>query len=61
MFGRANESLTHRLRLQSFNAMLRQEMGWFDMEDNAVSVLMATCVGGRLVASRVCFIKSVRV
>ncbi|XP_064410147.1 ATP-dependent translocase ABCB1-like [Latimeria chalumnae] len=39
MFGKSGEYLTMRLRLSSFKALLRQEMGYFDDHRNAVGVL----------------------
>ncbi|KAJ8004768.1 hypothetical protein DPEC_G00139710 [Dallia pectoralis] len=38
-FGKSGELLTMRIRKQVFNAILRQEIGWFDDNDNAVGVL----------------------
>ncbi|MBN3283765.1 MDR1 protein, partial [Polyodon spathula] len=39
MLGTSGEILTMRLRYQSFKAMLRQEIGWFDDNKNATGVL----------------------
>ncbi|XP_031432825.1 ATP-dependent translocase ABCB1-like [Clupea harengus] len=39
MFGKSGELLTMRLRSQTFSAMMRQEMAWFDDTNNAVGVL----------------------
>ncbi|KAL0985500.1 hypothetical protein UPYG_G00157680 [Umbra pygmaea] len=39
MFGKSGEVLTMRLRKQVFTAMMRQEIGWFDDNNNAVGVL----------------------
>uniref|UniRef100_A0A672M1F2 ATP-binding cassette sub-family B member 5 n=1 Tax=Sinocyclocheilus grahami TaxID=75366 RepID=A0A672M1F2_SINGR len=39
MFGKSGELLTMRLRCQAFNAMIRQEIAWFDDNNNAVGVL----------------------
>ncbi|XP_065102087.2 ATP-dependent translocase ABCB1 [Paramisgurnus dabryanus] len=39
MFGKSGELLTMRLRRQAFNAMLRQDIAWFDDSNNAVGVL----------------------
>uniref|UniRef100_A0A8C8FDD4 ATP-binding cassette sub-family B member 5 n=1 Tax=Oncorhynchus tshawytscha TaxID=74940 RepID=A0A8C8FDD4_ONCTS len=39
MFGKSGELLTMRLRRQVFHAMMRQEIGWFDDNNNAVGVL----------------------
>ncbi|XP_043920640.1 ATP-dependent translocase ABCB1-like [Protopterus annectens] len=39
MYGRSGESLTMRIRAQSFKAVLRQEIGFFDDHQNAVGVL----------------------
>merc|ERR550519_321055 len=41
MFAIAGENLTMRLRKQSFEAMLRQEMGWFDKPSNTTGALCA--------------------
>ncbi|XP_069585559.1 ATP-dependent translocase ABCB1 [Ranitomeya imitator] len=38
-FGKAGEILTTRLRLFTFKAMLRQEMGWFDDKKNSTGAL----------------------
>ncbi|KAG5856705.1 hypothetical protein ANANG_G00010730 [Anguilla anguilla] len=38
-FGKSGQLLTMRLRSQSFSAMMRQEIGWFDNSRNAVGVL----------------------
>ncbi|KAM5156859.1 ATP-dependent translocase ABCB1-like [Mantella aurantiaca] len=38
-FGKAGEILTKRLRLLTFKAMLRQEMGWFDDSKNSTGAL----------------------
>ncbi|KAA0703057.1 Multidrug resistance protein 1 [Triplophysa tibetana] len=39
MFGKSGELLTMRLRSQAFSAMMRQEIAWFDDNNNAVGVL----------------------
>ncbi|XP_062322714.1 ATP-dependent translocase ABCB1 isoform X2 [Osmerus eperlanus] len=39
MFGKSGELLTMRLRSQVFTAMMRQEISWFDDNENAVGVL----------------------
>ncbi|RXN18488.1 multidrug resistance 1-like protein [Labeo rohita] len=39
MFGKSGELLTMRLRRKAFNAMMRQEIAWFDDNNNAVGVL----------------------
>ena len=36
----AGERLTSRLRSESFRAMLKQEIGWFDDERNATGALI---------------------
>lgn len=41
MFAISGESLTMRLRKEAFEAMLRQEMGWFDEERNSTGALCA--------------------
>ena len=41
MFVIAGEHLTQRLRRQAFQAMLRQEMGWFDRAENSVGALLS--------------------
>ncbi|KAM5158331.1 ATP-dependent translocase ABCB1-like [Mantella aurantiaca] len=38
-FGKAGEILTMRLRLYTFTAMLRQEIGWFDNKKNSTGAL----------------------
>ncbi|XP_063777549.1 ATP-dependent translocase ABCB1-like isoform X2 [Pseudophryne corroboree] len=38
-FGKAGEILTMRIRLMTFKAMLRQEMGWFDDKKNSTGAL----------------------
>ena len=45
MFSLAGEHLTNRLRALSFRAMLRQEMGWFDRQENSVGSLCARLSG----------------
>lgn len=40
-FGIAGESLTMRLRRDMFRAMLKQEMGWYDLKQNGVGALCA--------------------
>ena len=35
----AGENLTNRLRILAFDAILNQEIGWFDDDDNAVGAL----------------------
>ncbi|XP_060520271.1 ATP-dependent translocase ABCB1-like [Cylas formicarius] len=45
MFGVAGEKLTLRLRSQMFEAMLRQEMGYFDRKTNGVGALCAQLSG----------------
>ena len=35
----AGEKLTKRIRLKTFRAMLRQEIGWFDDHRNATGAL----------------------
>ncbi|KAJ8927496.1 hypothetical protein NQ314_020045 [Rhamnusium bicolor] len=39
MFGIAGEKLTKRIRIQMFQAMLRQEIGFFDKKSNGVGAL----------------------
>ena len=34
MFGVSGENLTARMRKDAFEAMLKQEMGWFDKVEN---------------------------
>jgi ABC-type multidrug transport system fused ATPase/permease subunit len=41
LFGIAGEQLTKRLRKRAFEAMLRQEVGWFDEEKHSTGVLTA--------------------
>ncbi|RZC33786.1 multidrug resistance protein 1, partial [Asbolus verrucosus] len=45
MFSIAGEKLTMRLRSKMFQAMLRQEMGWYDKKDNGVGALCARLSG----------------
>ncbi|KAJ8415863.1 hypothetical protein AAFF_G00404200 [Aldrovandia affinis] len=40
MYGKSGELLTMRLRSLSFQAMMRQEIAWFDDSSNAVGVLV---------------------
>lgn len=44
-----NEALTHRLRLLCFEKMLQQDIGWFDMDENALSVLVARYEGNAII------------
>ena len=39
-FARSGEALTVRMRVMSFAAMLRQEMGWYDKEENQHGILI---------------------
>ncbi|XP_070567625.1 ATP-dependent translocase ABCB1-like isoform X2 [Ptychodera flava] len=39
MFGKSGEELTLRMRFMSFEAMLRQEIGWFDDKKNSTGAL----------------------
>ncbi|CAF0788245.1 unnamed protein product [Adineta ricciae] len=39
-FSKSGEALTKRMRILTFSAMLRQEMGYFDMESNSVGALV---------------------
>ena len=39
-FSKSGEALTMRMRTMSFAAMLRQEMGWFDREENNLGALV---------------------
>lgn len=41
MFGIAGENLTMRLRIQMFDAMLKQEIGWYDDRQHGVGALCA--------------------
>lgn len=41
MFGRAGQKLTYRIRSRMFQAMLKQEMGYFDRKENGVGALCA--------------------
>ena len=45
LFSLAGVRLTERLRIAAFNAMLRQEVSWFDNEKNAVGILCARLSG----------------
>ncbi|KAG5894748.1 hypothetical protein JTB14_032638 [Gonioctena quinquepunctata] len=44
-FGIAGERLTLRMRKKTFNAMLNQEMAWFDRKENGVGALCARLSG----------------
>ena len=37
---KAGEELTVRMRILSFTSMLRQEIGWFDLDDNNLGALV---------------------
>jgi len=39
LFSWAGENLTLRLRKQAFEAMMKQEIGWFDLSDNSTGAL----------------------
>ena len=39
-FSRSGEALTMRMRIISFASMLRQEIGWFDREENRIGALV---------------------
>lgn len=41
MFAVSGEKMTFRMRKATFEAMLRQEMGWFDQKDNSTGALCA--------------------
>ena len=41
MLGLAGERLTMRLRKMAFNAILRQEIAWFDRQENSTGSLCA--------------------
>lgn len=45
MFNLAGVRLTSRLRTMTFNAMMKQEMGWFDLSNNAIGALCARLSG----------------
>ena len=38
--GKAGEELTLRMRVLSFKSMLRQEIGWFDLDENNLGALV---------------------
>ena len=38
--GKAGEELTMRMRILSFKSMLRQEIGWFDLDENNLGALV---------------------
>ncbi|TYZ63623.1 hypothetical protein PybrP1_001741, partial [[Pythium] brassicae (nom. inval.)] len=40
-FGVASQKLVSRVRLAAFSAMLRQEIGWFDLDENSSGALVA--------------------
>ena len=39
-FSKSGEALTMRMRSISFASMLRQEIGWFDREENKIGALV---------------------
>ena len=39
-FAKAGEELTVRMRILSFKSMLKQEIGWFDLDDNNLGALV---------------------
>lgn len=39
-FSKSGEALTMRMRIISFASMLRQEIDWFDREENKIGVLV---------------------
>jgi hypothetical protein len=39
-FAKSGEALTMRMRIISFGSMLRQEIGWFDREENNLGALV---------------------
>ena len=41
MFGISGENLTKRLRSKTFKAMLSQDIGFFDKQENNVGILCA--------------------
>lgn len=41
VFGYAGEQLTLKIRKKTFEAMLRQEIGWYDKKENSVGALCA--------------------
>jgi len=45
MFGLSGENLTKRLRRDAFEAMLKQEMGWHDKQENNTGALCARLSG----------------
>ena len=45
MFGISGENLTSRMRKDAFEAMLKQEMGWFDLVENNTGSLCARLSG----------------
>ena len=45
MFGVSGENLTARMRNDAFEAMLKQEMGWFDKVENNTGSLCARLAG----------------
>lgn len=44
-FNMAGVYLTTRIRSQTFSAMMKQEMGWFDDEQNSIGALSARLTG----------------
>ena len=45
MFSIAGENLTSRMRKDAFQAMLQQEMGWYDKVENNTGALCARLSG----------------
>jgi ATP-binding cassette subfamily B (MDR/TAP) protein 1 len=39
-FSKSGEALTMRMRIISFASILRQEIGWFDREENKIGALV---------------------
>lgn len=54
MFGIAGEKLTKRIRIQMFQAMLNQEIGYFDRKTNSVGALCSRLSGDAANVQGVC-------
>lgn len=44
-FGYGGEKLTLKIRKKTFEAMLKQEMGWYDKKENGIGTLCAQLAG----------------
>lgn len=58
-FGYAGEKLTLKIRKRTFEAMLNQEMGWYDRKENAVGSLCAKLSGDSASVQGVIFLLNI--